>query len=152
GDSGWAGPDAEAAASPAGGIGGFGPLRCPAIPRRGVGASLRPCLVSYTCSGPTNNQDRHAAPPAMTTEPLLEWVGAGGPLRLNPRVLDTRAAQALCDELARLAGASGQFALRVDFGRVEFVTAGGLSKLLDLHGQLRAAGGGLRLDNAEGCF
>jgi anti-anti-sigma regulatory factor len=84
----------------------------------------------------------------MRTETPLGEIGDEDVLRLNRRVLDTRTAQALCDELAQ----SGRLTLCVDFLRVEFVTPGGLAKLLDLHAQLRAAGGCLRLCNAEGCL
>jgi anti-anti-sigma regulatory factor len=86
---------------------------------------------------------------------LLEEIDAEGEvsvLRLNRGVLSTQAAEAVCGALSRLAEESGRTKLHLDFGRVEYLAPAGLSKLLDLHAQLRGAGGGLRLCNAEGCF
>jgi anti-anti-sigma regulatory factor len=73
-------------------------------------------------------------------------------VRLSGPVLSTRAAQSLCNELARLARESGRPLLRLDLAGVEYLTAAGLSKLLDLRARLRAAGGGLLLANAGGCL
>jgi anti-anti-sigma regulatory factor len=91
----------------------------------------------------------------MNTHPLLEEIDAEddiGVFRLLKGVLSTEAAQAVCMELSRLASATGRTRLHLDFGGVEYLGAPGLVQFLALHAQLRAAGGGLRLCNAEGCL
>jgi hypothetical protein len=91
----------------------------------------------------------------MPTRNLLEEIDAEGDvsvLRITTPVLSTRAAEAVCGRLSRLASETGRRKLHIDFGRVEYLTGSGLSKPLGLHAHLRAAGGGLRLCNAEGCL
>src|SRR5262249_21332934 len=90
----------------------------------------------------------------MNTHPLLEELDAEddiGVFRLLGGVLSTEAAQAVCRELSRLATETGRTRLPRDFGGVEYLGAPGLAEFLALHAQLRAAGGGLRLCDAEGC-
>jgi len=71
-------------------------------------------------------------------------------LRITTPVLSTRATEAACERLYRLASESGQRELHLDFGRVEYLAGGGLSELLDLHAYLRAKGGCLALTRLSG--
>jgi anti-anti-sigma regulatory factor len=90
----------------------------------------------------------------MDAPPLLDLVTAGDVslARLNRRVMDVRAAEAVCDELSRAAVESGRHEWHLDLSEAEFLPAAGLHKLLALGGQLRAAGGGLLLWDVDSSF
>jgi anti-anti-sigma factor len=68
-------------------------------------------------------------------------------VRTLPCVLDTATTQAVFDRLDRLAGCRR---LRLDLGRVEYLTAAALGRLAALAGRVRVAGGELVVCNARG--
>jgi anti-anti-sigma factor len=59
--------------------------------------------------------------------------------------LDWEKSQTFGEELTRLVNESSGRTLRLDFGKVGFVTAAALGKLVAAHHQLRASGGHLTL-------
>jgi anti-anti-sigma factor len=61
--------------------------------------------------------------------------------------LDDTNAHAVGAELLRLAGAPGRPDLRVDLGRVAYLTSAALEEFLALHRRVRAGGGQLTVEN-----
>lgn len=68
-------------------------------------------------------------------------------VKLIPGVLDTGVARAVAAELSRLVAESCRHNLLLDFGNVSFLSAAVLGRLVALHVELRADGGGLTLCN-----
>jgi anti-anti-sigma factor len=66
--------------------------------------------------------------------------------RLVRTNLDGSNAEAVAEELQRLARAAGGGPLRLDLGAVTFLSSTGLALLVSLHEQVRAAGGRLTLE------
>jgi anti-anti-sigma factor len=62
--------------------------------------------------------------------------------------LDDTNARAVGAELLRIAGAPGRPDLRVDLGRVAYLTSAALEEFVALHKRVRAGGGQLTVENA----
>ncbi len=80
--------------------------------------------------------------------PASFHVRAAGPLTIAtfaPPWLDDETIRTLGPDLDRLADQPGQAELRLDFGRVEYLSSAGLGKLVSVNKRVTAAGGRLVL-------
>jgi anti-anti-sigma factor len=80
---------------------------------------------------------------------VVEQVGDNTVVRFTDGILDTETVQAVCEDLSRLVQQQGCKSISLDFANVTFLSAAALGRLLNLHKELQAGGGGLRLCNVE---
>ncbi len=85
--------------------------------------------------------------PLQTQHAIADVRAAAGvtAARLTVKSFDDANAQAVGDELLRLADTVGAAELRLDLCALEYLSSAGLGKLLVLYKRLRAAGGRLSL-------